>query len=66
MNARLVKHTREELERRRRQIATRMEPDEATVRARAEEGSLTPEERDLLVELEGVDFLLGDDACRST
>lgn len=61
MNARLVRHTRDDLERRRREIVARMEPDEATVRARAVDGSLTPEERDLLVELEGVDFLLGDD-----
>ncbi len=62
MNARLVKHTREELEARRREIVDRMEPDEATVRARGDDGSLTPEERDLLVELEGIDFLLGDSA----
>ena len=62
MNARLVKHTREDLEKRRREIVSRMEPNEATVRARGDDGSLTPEERDLLVELEGIDFLLGDGA----
>lgn len=62
MNARLVRHTRGELERRRREIVDRMEPDEATVRAHEDDGSLTPEERDLLVELDGIDFLLGDGA----
>lgn len=61
MNAKLVRHTREELEARRRAIVARMDPDERTVRARAEQDALTPEERDLLLELEGVDFLLGDD-----
>ena len=62
MNARLVRHTREELEARRRDVVARLDPDERTVRARAEQGMLTPEERDLLLELEGVDFLLGEDA----
>ncbi|OZM84108.1 hypothetical protein [Pseudonocardia sp. MH-G8] len=62
MNARLVRHTREELEARRRDAVARLDPDERTVRARAEQGTLTPEERDLLLDLEGVDFLLGEDA----
>ncbi|MBN9739181.1 MULTISPECIES: hypothetical protein [unclassified Pseudonocardia] len=62
MNARLVRHERSDLVERRREIVERMEPDEATVRSRGDNGSLTPEERDLLVELEGIDFLLGDGA----
>jgi hypothetical protein len=62
MNARLVRHKRSDLVERRREIVERMDPDEATVRARGDDGSLTPEERDLLVELEGIDFLLGDGA----
>jgi len=39
-----------------------MDPDERTVRYRAEQGTVTPEERDLLLELEGIDFLLGHGA----
>lgn len=62
MNAKMVWHTREDLGRRRAQLVERMDPDERTVRARAEQGTLTPEERDLILELEGIDFLLGDDA----
>ncbi|RZT84040.1 hypothetical protein EV383_0873 [Pseudonocardia sediminis] len=62
MNAKLVKHTREELLTRRSEIVDLMVPDELTVRARADRGALTPDERDLLLELEGIDFLLGDRA----
>lgn len=59
MNARLVRHTRGELLDRRRDIVAQLQPDETAVRRHADRGSLTPAERDLLVELDGIDFLLG-------
>ncbi|GAA1070350.1 MULTISPECIES: hypothetical protein [Pseudonocardia] len=62
MNAKLVWHERTDLEHRRAELVRRMDPDERTVRYRAEQGTVTPEERDLLLELEGIDFLLGHGA----
>lgn len=61
MNVKLVRHHRDELEARRRKIVERMETDERTLRVRAEAGVLTPDERDVLLELDGIDFLLGDE-----
>lgn len=57
MNVKLVRHHRDELEARRRKIVERMETDERTLRVRAEAGVLTPDERDVLLELDGIDFL---------
>ena len=60
MTAELVQVTRDELRARRRQILNQM-ADVEDIRRRARADLVTPDERDLLLELEEVDFLLGDD-----
>jgi hypothetical protein len=63
MTAEVVHFTRDELEERRRSIIARIaDGDLEALRQRAADHVLTPEERDLLLELREVDFLLGDDA----
>lgn len=62
MTAELVHLTRDQLLERRRLILGRIDVDELTLRERAQDHALTPEERDALLELEAVTFLLGDDA----
>jgi hypothetical protein len=54
--------TREQLEKRRRAALARLDISERDLRQRAVEHVLTPEERDVLTELEEIDFLLGEDA----
>ncbi len=62
MTVEVISYTRDQLvERRRAILATISGGDEAELRRRAEDHSITPEERDTLNELEEVDFLLGDD-----
>jgi len=60
MTAELVQVSRDELRARRREILDRM-TDVEDIRRRARADLVTPDERDLLLELEEVDFLLGDD-----
>jgi hypothetical protein len=60
MTAELVQVSRDELRARRREILDRM-TDVDDIRRRARADLVTPDERDLLLELEEVDFLLGDD-----
>lgn len=62
MTAELVHLTREQLLERRQNILARIDTDEPTLSKRAKDHALTPEERDALLELEAVSFLLGDDA----
>lgn len=62
MTAEVVQVTREQLEDRHRQIVRRIGGDLTDLRQHAEDHVLTPDERDLLIELEEVEFLLGDDA----
>ncbi|MFC5993540.1 hypothetical protein ACFQE5_04830 [Pseudonocardia hispaniensis] len=59
MTVELVPLTREELLARRRAILREV-PDLAELHRRADTHAITPDERDLLIELEEVDFLLGD------
>jgi hypothetical protein len=60
MTAELITMSREDLQRRREAILARI-PDVAALRRRATDHAITPDERDVLIELEEVDFLLGDD-----
>jgi hypothetical protein len=60
MTAELVQVSRDELRARRREILDQM-TDVDDIRWRARADMVTPDERDLLLELEEVDFLLGDD-----
>ncbi|WP_219415487.1 hypothetical protein [Pseudonocardia nigra] len=60
MTAEVVTMSREDLQQRRRELLARI-PDERVLRQRAREHAITPDERDVLIELEEVDFLLGDD-----
>lgn len=62
MTAETVHVSREQLERRRQEIISLVPGDIAELRERAEEHVLTPDERDLLLELEGIEFLLHDGA----
>lgn len=62
MTAELHEVTREQLEERRRAALARLGISERDLRQRAVEHVLTPEERDVLTELEEIDFLLGEDA----
>lgn len=61
MIPKVVRYTREQLEERRRAIIAEIPGGLEALRRRAASHFLTPEERDVLVDLEGVDFLLGDD-----
>ena len=61
MTAELVHLTRDQLLERRRGVLARIDIDETTLLQRAKEHALTPEERDALLELEAVRFLLGED-----
>ncbi|MGH3800680.1 MAG: hypothetical protein ACRDTD_11190 [Pseudonocardiaceae bacterium] len=61
MAAELHEVTREQLEGRRRAALARLDISERDLRQRAVEHVLTPEERDVLTELEEIDFLLGED-----
>jgi hypothetical protein len=60
MTAELITVSREELQQRRMAILARV-PDVDALRQRAVDHAITPDERDVLIELEEVDFLLGDD-----
>jgi hypothetical protein len=60
MTVELIPVSRDELLRRRAAILARI-PDLAEFRRRAAEHAITPDERDVLIEREEVDFLLGDD-----
>lgn len=59
MTAELYEVTREQLTERRRAALARLDISERALRQRAVEHVLTPEERDVLNELEEIDFLLG-------
>ena len=61
MTVELVNMTRDELERRRAEVLDRI-ADVAALRDRAGRDALSPDERDQLVELSEVEFLLGEDA----
>lgn len=62
MTAELVHLTREQLLERRRNVLAKVDVDEPTLVQRGKDHALTPEERDALLELEAIQFLLGDDA----
>ncbi len=62
MTAELYEVTRKQLADRRSAALARLDIPEDELRQRAVEHVLTPEERDALIELEEIDFLLGDDA----
>ena len=61
MTAELVHLTRDQLLDRRRALLARIDIDESTLLRRAKDHALTPEERDALLEVEAVRFLLGED-----
>lgn len=61
MTAELYEVTRKQLEERRRAALDRLDISERDLCQRASEHVLTPEERDVLTELEEIDFLLGED-----
>jgi hypothetical protein len=61
MTVELVSLTRDELEKRRAELLAGV-ADPADLRRRAAAHAITPDERDVLIELEEVEFLLGDDA----
>lgn len=60
MTAELVQVSHESLLAHRRTILEQV-PDVADLRRRSHSGRVTPDERDLMLDLEEVDFLLGDD-----
>jgi hypothetical protein len=60
MTAELISVSRDELQQRRRELLQKV-ADVDDLRRRADEHALTPDERDVLIELEEVDFLLGND-----
>lgn len=62
MTAELYEVTRKQLEESRRAALARLDISERDLCQRAIEHVLTPEERDVLTELEEIDFLLGEDA----
>lgn len=62
MTAELVHLTRDQLSERRHDVLARVDVDEATLFQRAKDHALTPEERDAVLELEAIQFLLGEDA----
>jgi hypothetical protein len=62
MTVELIDVTRHELQRRRAAILARIGTPLDELRRRAADHVATPEEREVLIELEEVDFLLGDDA----
>lgn len=62
MTAELHEVTRPQLQERRRTVLTRVDISERELRQRAADHVLTPEERDVVIELEEIDFLLGGDA----
>lgn len=62
MTAELHEVTRPQLAARRCAALTRLGMPESELRRRAAEHVLTPEEREVLIELEEIDFLLGGDA----
>ncbi len=62
MTAELYEVTREQLAERRRAALARLDISERALCQRADEHVLTPEEREVLNELEEIDFLLGDGA----
>lgn len=61
MTVEVVSLSRGELETHRARLLAEI-TDPADLRRRAVEHAITPDERDLLIELEEVEFLLGDDA----
>ena len=60
--ARIIAVSTAELRKRRADIVRRLGGDLDELRARSDKHAVTPDERDLLLELEEVDFLLGADA----
>jgi hypothetical protein len=62
MTAELHEVTREQLVEGRRAALARLDIPEHDLHQRAVEHVLTPEEREVLTELEEIDFLLGEDA----
>lgn len=60
MTVELVNVTREALLAHRDDLLRQI-PDLDDLRRRADEHAVTPDERDLMIELEEVEFLLGDD-----
>jgi hypothetical protein len=60
MTVEVVTYTRDELLKQRGEILRKI-PDLDELRSRAERHAETPDERDLLIDLREVDFLLGDD-----
>jgi len=61
MTAELIHLTRDQLLERRRAVLARIDIDVPTLLRRAKDHALTPEERDALLEVEAVRFLLGED-----
>ncbi|MGH3797741.1 MAG: hypothetical protein ACRDSP_22955 [Pseudonocardiaceae bacterium] len=59
MTAELYEVTRQQLEERRSAVLERLDISEDELRQRAAGYVLTPEEREALIELEEIDFLLG-------
>ena len=60
--ARIIELSTAELRERRDEILRRLDGDISDLRARASRHEVTPDGRDLLLELEEVEFLLGADA----
>lgn len=62
MTVELIDVTRAELQSRRDAILSRLDTPLEVLQQRAADHVATPDEREVLIELEEVDFLLGDDA----
>jgi hypothetical protein len=62
MTVELIEVTPAQLQRQRADILSRLPVPLSELRRRAADHVATPDERELLIELEEVDFLLGDDA----